>query len=201
MAKIIIICGDSGSGKSAFMRNVATQYKNLTIIKKYTTREARSDENDAIEIQGNYREEEIKKLEYNYQKNNNLYGFSKKEIDKSLRNNKHAIVIIRDLNILDKIYNDYPNIVFPFFIERPFIISERIKSLKEQGRGKEEINKILTNPLDDTKNIYYPRLNFFKDRIILNPYNKPIDNMNEQFIKLCKKYDIILNKILFQHDQ
>ncbi len=58
MNKLIVLIGDSGSGKSYLVNLVAENYEDdFSIIKKYTNRQKRSYEENAIEIKSGCSEE------------------------------------------------------------------------------------------------------------------------------------------------
>lgn len=50
---IIILVGETGSGKSFISRELLNKYPNIEIITKYTTRKSRIDEKRVFDVKGN----------------------------------------------------------------------------------------------------------------------------------------------------
>ncbi len=192
MNRLMLICGNTGAGKSTFLRGVSGKYQNIGIIKKYSTRKARTDDNGAIEIEPDCSQDFIEPFEYKYVKFGNVYAFSKKDIDKTL-NLGNGMLIIRDLAIFDQLIKDYgEGIVMPFFISRPIDIEKLGKVLKEQGRSHEEIQNRLQDLECDQTDIYNTRTRCFESRVITNLSGSLEEDMYKQFEALCNQFNVEL---------
>ena len=79
---IIVVVGETGSGKSFILRELLPNYPNIENITKYTTRKPRIDEYKVLDVKGDVPLEEIEQMEYNYTNplNNEHYGFKKKKL-------------------------------------------------------------------------------------------------------------------------
>jgi len=194
MNRLIIICGNSGSGKSTLIREFASKYENVEIIKKYTTREIRSDESNVPEVQAGCSKEFMKQFEYSYKLLGNIYGFSKLEIDNCLSSNKNPIIIIGNAEMFDVLLKEYGKIAMPIFIIRESSISELMKNFEQQKRSDKEIETRLQNINIATTDVFNPRIECFEQRIILNSIGLPKKGLDKQFKFICDKFDVDLGK-------
>lgn len=109
MARLIVVAGASGAGKT-FMLSELSEYRDDIIpIKKLTTRTHRMDEpkEESIDLIFNCSASDVKKCDYTYQYCGKQYGFEKQKIDTILKNNKNPIVIIAKCDTIAKIKRDY----------------------------------------------------------------------------------------------
>jgi guanylate kinase len=93
MARLIIVSGASGAGKS-FLLKIAEKFPlKIVPIKKLTTRKNRKNENpnETIDLKLNRSQEEVSNCDYTYPYIGNSYGFNKEDINKELNQNKSAI--------------------------------------------------------------------------------------------------------------
>lgn len=109
MNKLIILNGDSGCGKTHLIRLLMKFYRDdILVIKKYSDRDLRKGEENAIEIQAGCETAEVKSMDYVYTgKNNKVYGFSKKYIDTAFQQGKSPIVIVDDEELLIRLCQEY----------------------------------------------------------------------------------------------
>lgn len=168
MNKLIVVVGDSGSGKSHLARLSANRHKDIKIIKKYSDREIRPSEMGGVpEIQPGCSTEQVKNLEYSYvgaeEKN---YGFSKKEIDKVLEDGYNPILIAPNKNILTRLCKDYKDKICPIYIQRAMSDEDFVKELGSE-RSKEQIEARISTrwKMDD---FWRERKNLFGYRYIIN---------------------------------
>lgn len=109
MARLIVVVGASGAGKTFMLSQLANYRADIIPIKKYTTRGSRKDEPDeeSIDLKFNQDVNRIKKCNYTYRYCGNSYGIKKDEIDNVLRTDKNPIVIVASCNTVSKIKKDY----------------------------------------------------------------------------------------------
>ncbi len=165
---IIIIVGETGSGKSFISRELLSRYPNIEIITKYTTRKSRSDEKNVLDVKGDVSFEDINHMEYQYvnRLNQEHYAFKKKEIDDSLANGKIPCIDLSSEEAYLQIVKDYPNKVLLLKVV-PYLDEDSMReTFERQGRDSREFNQrkdALINPL--TSWAY----NYTNMREIINP--------------------------------
>lgn len=171
---IIVITGESGSGKSWIIRELLSKYPNIDIMKKYTTRNSRVDEDGTnIETQGNMSFEEVSKMEYTYvnSMNKELYGFKAADINNSLISGKIPCLGISDEKMYIKLSNDFPDMKLLLLKVVPYYDYDTMKeSWEKQGRTLEEFEQrkgVLENPLTDW--VYEDKYDHVR-REVVNPY-------------------------------
>lgn len=151
---IIIIVGETGSGKSFVSRELLTKYPNIEIITKYTTRKSRNDETSVHDVKGDISLEEIQNMNYQYinRLNQEHYAFKKEEIDTALAQGKIPCMDLSNEDAFLKINADYPNKVLILKVV-PYMSEEVMKeSFERQGRDSGEFEQrkdALKNPLTD----------------------------------------------------
>lgn len=146
--KIFVLMGDSGSGKTFFINNVASRYANMSVIQRQSSRKVRDGEENSIEIKAGLFEKDVKKLDYVYSIDKDLKGFFKKatytgfskdDIDKAFAQ-KHSSIVIADTDTYQRLKLDYPGRVVPIYISRNYSSEEEFEqALKKGGRSPEEI--------------------------------------------------------------
>lgn len=128
MKNIILIDGTSGIWKNDLVTYIENKLIDSTLIIKKTTRKKRAsdlkldlaflDEDEFIKIN----------FDYIYFYNNKKYGFTKSDINNALERYKNIFIIIRNMDIVKRIYNDFPNenIVTVFIYTDMYKITERL---------------------------------------------------------------------------
>lgn len=109
MARLIVVAGASGAGKT-FMLSQLTNYRSDIIpIKKITTRKPRKNEpsEESIDLIFAQEVDRIKDCKYTYHYCGNYYEIQKEDIDNVLRKDKNPIVIVANCNTITKIKKDY----------------------------------------------------------------------------------------------
>lgn len=109
MARLIVVAGASGAGKTFILTQLVNYRDDIIPIKKYTTRSARPDEpeEETIDLRLKQDTKDVKKCKYTYHYCGKFYGIKKEDIDTVLRKNKNPIVIVANCNTIDKIKQDY----------------------------------------------------------------------------------------------
>ncbi len=151
---IIIIVGETGSGKSFISRELLTKYPNIEIITKYTTRKSRVDEKKVLDVKGNMSLEEISHMDYQYinRLNQEYYALKKEDIESSLAKGKIPCLDLSSEEAYLQILNDFPKKVLLLKVV-PYLDEESMKeSFERQGRNDDEFTQrkdALINPLTD----------------------------------------------------
>lgn len=191
---IIILMGNPGSGKSYIARTIAKENTNIEVIKKYSTRPKRKDEEGGVvETEAGCTPEFIQTLEYQsvfeMRGERNLFGCSKTEIENALKKGKNPVIATTDLAFYEKILNDFPCQTHIVLIDNPiYNDDQQIEIFKKQGRDSKEIeNRIGLRTMDDVHKYDYNL------RTIVNPIQyirKFSEEENRNFIFTQLKYII-----------
>jgi len=166
---IIVVVGETGSGKSFITREILPKYPNIKIITKYTTRKSRVDEKNVMDVHGNMTEEQMENMHYRYVNpfNHQSYGFIKEEIDETLEEGMLPCLDLSSEKSYLKLRKDYPNQVLLLKII-PYFDEESMRdTFEKQGRDPlefEERKESLHKPLTDWA-FYYDNM-----REVVNPY-------------------------------
>lgn len=109
MARLIVVAGASGAGKTFMLSQLAEYRDDIIPLKKLTTRSSRVNEplEESIDLIFNCSSSDIKKCEYTYQYCGKQYGIRKSKIDEILKKNKNPIIIIAKCDTIAKIKRDY----------------------------------------------------------------------------------------------
>jgi len=188
---IIVVVGETGSGKSFILRELLPNYPNIENITKYTTRKPRIDEYKVLDVKGDVPLEEIEQMEYNYTNplNNEHYGFKKEEINSTLQKGKIPCIDLSSEDVYLNIVKDYPNKVLLLKIV-PYFDEESMKNtFEKQGRSNEEYEErkiSLQKPLTDW-NYKYDNM-----REIINPYFLRNCSREVSFNILTKRLESII---------
>lgn len=113
MARLIVVAGASGAGKTFMLSQLANYRSDIIPIKKITTRKSRKNEpsEESIDLKFAQDVNKIKKCAYTYQYCGNYYGIRKDEIDSILKKDKNPIVIVANCNTIVKIKQDYHDVL------------------------------------------------------------------------------------------
>ncbi|MDE6292525.1 MAG: hypothetical protein K2L98_02460 [Bacilli bacterium] len=166
---IIVIAGETGSGKSYLERVILPSYPNLEIVSKYTTRKPRIDENNVKDVRGGLEKEEIEAMDYHYvnRLTGESYGLKKSEIDDCLKRGKIPCVDFSDEKAYLTMLQDFPDSILILKIV-PFFDEESMKTtFDRQGRDPEEFEErkaALEEPLTEWGYKYENM------REVINPY-------------------------------
>jgi len=109
MARLVIISGASGAGKSFLLEQLSKFTGDIVPITKKTTRGPRKNEpgNMSLDLIFNCTKEEVNKCDYKYLYCESLYGISKNDIDNQLLDNKSPVVIVADCAKINEMKQDY----------------------------------------------------------------------------------------------
>lgn len=111
MARLIIVSGASGAGKTFLLENVSRFQAEVKPIKKFTTRKNRKTESkdSALDLIFGCTDEQIRKCDYKYNYCYNNYGINKEDIDEALAKNLSPMVIVASCTTIERMKRDYPN--------------------------------------------------------------------------------------------
>lgn len=169
MNKLITLTGDSGCGKTHLLKLLNnTCSGNIIVVKKYSDRDMRPGEENAIEIKPGCSTTEVKSMDYVYTgKNNKVYGFSKTDIDKAFQQGKSPIVIVNDEDLLVRLCEDYKNRICPIYMQRDVTDLDFIEELRNGGRTEKQIQERMDSR-HKNQALWRRRTNLFGYRYIVN---------------------------------
>ncbi len=196
MQKIILMVGDSGSGKD-FVMNIANMYPGISVVKRYISRGPRDGEESFSSI-FSVSVDDIKKLDYYYEgaEPGRYYGIKKSDLEEVLNNGMSPMVVCPNYKNYLEMCRDFPELVVPIFIYRGYEDSELDvwrQSLLDRGSSQEEI-EIREEKRDKYfRELYVEHTDLYASNVILNLYGltTPEDIML-QIEGLCEKNDIDL---------
>ena len=194
MNKIILLIGDSGSGKDYFL-DIINEYDSVEVVKKYISRAARTSEKNSISSIFNTSIDEIKKLDYFYEgvEKGNWYAICSSDLDRVLNSGKSPIVVCPNYENYLQMLNDYNGQVVPFFIYRGYSDDEIEKwrsSLIARGSSLHEIEEREKKRDFYFKNLYLEHYEL-GENVILNLYDITTkEDLRLQFEGLCQKNGI-----------
>lgn len=194
MNKIILLVGDSGSGKD-FVLSVANKYESIEVVKRFISRDPRDGEENSISSIFSTPIEEIKKLDYYYEgaEKGRWYGIRKSDLDKVLANGKSPMVVCPNYENMLKMLEDYSGNVVPYFIYRGYADEELEKwraSLIARGSSLTEIEAREAKRDKYFKELYVDHEEY-SSNVILNLYDVTTEeDIKLQLEGLCQKNDI-----------
>ena len=178
---IYIIFGASGSGKTTFMNLIKSNFDNVDIHEKATTRKIRRyDDDEIISIPSGIPRD---KYDYIYNQYGYEYGIEKAQIERSLSMNRCHFVICNDIEIIERIKNDYRGKVTVIFLCFDAPREELIKIQKKREISDDEID-VRLNKMEYLNQVFIENTHVF-DEVIKNKYDYPD--------KMLKQVDRIIN--------
>lgn len=173
MAKLIIVAGASGAGKSFLLEHLSETDSRLTVVKKKTTRGPRQYEHDhlknMLDLDLNCTKDELNKCEYRYLYGEHMYGVAKSQIDKVLHKGRSPVLIIRDCETIHLIKNDYPNALV-LYLQSGLSGIDLEDKLREQQRDDIEISDRMNRLKRDFED-FVKYVHIF-DHVLINYYDK-----------------------------
>lgn len=185
MNHLVVIVGGTGAGKSFLLSRVAEINKAFSpegateqelaeypycVIKKYTTRSPRLNEQDgSTDLYCNASDEDFKKCgKFVYTYGNHSYGIDCSEIDRKLANNQSPIVIVRDFRMVELLKHKY-NCVVDIYCKSALSKDDLSDVLRKNGASEDEINARMSNTVHDDNQWLYSGNKFFD--YIVNRYD------------------------------
>lgn len=113
MARLIIVAGTSGAGKTFMLSELSKYRKDIVPIKKYTTRGPRTNEpkDETIDLHLSCGPDTISSCDYIYPYDGHRYGIKRHEINEILHKKMNPIIIVANCNTISKMKKDYPNAI------------------------------------------------------------------------------------------
>lgn len=146
MSNLILIDGTSGIWKDDLVGYITEILVDSTLIMKNTTRSKRGDDL-RVDLQFVSHEKFNQcNYEYIYKYNNELYGFSKVELESALSKYKNTFLIVRNVDVIKHLCNDFidNNIIKVFVYTDAQKISKRMNV-----KGGSTISKSINQALED----------------------------------------------------
>lgn len=197
MQKIIVLIGDTGSGKDYFL-DIVKDYEEIEIVKRSISRDARELESPSISSIFSCSIDEIKKMDYYYEgaQDGCFYGINKESLLKSLASGKSPIVVLPNYNICMQLEHDFPDLIVPIFIYRGISDDEVNmweESLRNRGSSEDEIAKRKDKRSKYFLELYVKYTDYYASNVILNLFGLTTkEDLMLQFEGLCLKNDIDL---------
>lgn len=176
MGRLIIVAGASGAGKSFFLENATGLFPHIKIIKKLSTRKARSFEEEGKgDLIFNCTKSQISSCKYRYfystTSSKHFYGISKQEIDNALKGGKNPIVIVRCCTAIKLLKEDYP-LSLVIYLQSILSGQDLQKKLVELGRTDIDLQeRVARNKQDLDDYLTHFRDNIF-DEVVINNYEE-----------------------------
>jgi len=109
MARLIIVTGATGAGKSFLLEQLQRLRGEIKPIKKLTTRTPRPTEpsGTSLDLIFNCTDAQVNSCDYTYNYCGNNYGIKRNDIDRVLRSGKSPIVIVASCSTIERMKADY----------------------------------------------------------------------------------------------
>lgn len=168
MARLIVVAGASGAGKTYTGSHLINYRNDIIPVKKYATRNLRKNEpsEESIDLKFGRNISEIKECKYIYQYGEYYYGIKREEIDNVLRKDKNPLVFVNNSNLVSKMKQDYYDALILYVMgingeESKQQLIKRCDSIDINERMKRQISglndymqhmnkKLLINHYDDS---------------------------------------------------
>lgn len=200
MNKIILLVGDSGSGKD-FVLSAINGYDSIQVVKRFISRDARNGEEGSISSFFSVPIEDIQKLDYYYEgaESGKWYGICKAPLDSALNSGKSPIVVCPNYQNYLQMLQDYPDRVVSYFVYRGYDDSELEMwrdSLIARGSSLTEIEAREKVRDKYFRELYIEHYYEYSSNVILNIYGlTTLEDIRLQFEGLCEKNDIDIDFI------
>jgi len=173
---IYIIFGASGSGKTTLLDIIKSNYDNVDVHVKATTRKVRLyDDDEIVSIPLGIPTD---KYDYIYSQYGYEYGIEKAQIKKSLSLNRPHFIICNDVETVEKIKNDFRGkvtVIFLFF-NAPREVLEQIQKTRKISDDEVDVR---LNKIGYLNQVFIENPNLF-DEVIKNNYGDSPNKMIKQ---------------------
>ena len=198
MSQIVVVVGGSGAGKSFLLSKIQEINKEFnsnpdenhplndypyTVIKKYTTRSPRKNENKvAIDLHFNATDEELERCgDFVYLYGENSYGIDCNDIDEALKNGRSPIIIVRDFKTVNLLKQRYGQII-DIYCKCGLSKGDLKARLLQEGSLQDEVQVRIKNIKHDENQWLYSESDFYD--YIVNRYDS---SFIKAFISSLKK--------------
>jgi guanylate kinase len=173
MSTLIVITGGSGSGKTFLLNNVGTISKDLSVIKRKTTRTMRIQEKGSLnhDLEFGSSSESIYQSDFYYSFRNDWYGINKVSIENVLKRGKIPIFIIRRVSAILELRQAFPNKVKTILCQSGFLKNELVDYLLNKGVPFQEAQERVFGECEEQCNNEYEENHHLFDCKITNHYN------------------------------
>ena len=196
MQKIIILMGDSGSGKD-FVLECIKDYEGIEIIKRSTNRSQRQNEDTSLSSIFDVPVEDIKKMAFHYEgvTPGNYYGVNSQDVTEALLSGRSPIFIFCDyvnFLIISNTYACFGVEVVPIFIYRDINDVDWEQSLLDRGSNQSEVDDRKSKRTVYLGKLYSEHIaSSVGENVILNVDGLTTrDDIRKQFEAICKKNSI-----------
>lgn len=197
MQKIIVLIGDTGSGKDYFL-SLVDRYDEIFVVQRHISRNPREGEEPSLSSIFSCSVDEVKNMDYYYEgaEVGNYYGVNQKDIVSVLKDGKSPIVTLPNYEVCMQLEDDFKGLIVPIFIYRG-ISDEELElwqeSLRQRGSSEEEIKNREDKRFKYFEELYVRYTDYFASNVILNLYGLTTEeDLLLQFEGICIKNDIDL---------
>lgn len=201
MNKLITLTGDSGCGKTHLMRLLMKFHEDdILVIKKYSDRDLRPGEENAIEIKPGCKRAYVESMDYVYTgKNNKVYAFPKRGIVNAFKQGKNPIVIVDDEELLIRLCREYEGRICPIYMQRDVTDLDFMEELRKGGRTESQIRERMESRYK-SQALWRRRANLFGYRYIINAPFMNDEKLLQWFQLIAEENNIDMNRIKTESD-
>ena len=179
---MVLIIGGSGVGKTYILQNIDKIGDRYEVVKKYTTRKARKneDQNDTIDLYLNCSKEEVCACEYSYKYREEWYGFNKRDIEVILNRNHVPLFVVRRMDTICRLKKEYPESKV-LLCKSGLNKQELFEYLLKKGNSVQDLEKRLDEKYEVESRLEYEQYSDLIDYCVTNNY----DEKFLEEIKIC----------------
>ncbi len=178
---ILIIFGASGSGKSTLIREIESMGTTVSIHCKGTDRQSR--QYDGVEIKC-LPEILADDYDYIYAQYGHKYGIQKKQIDESIIQGKHHIIICNDIKTIEDIKQNYGHRVRVIFLRFDAPRNTLLSIQRARNISDDEVN-LRIQKIHILNQTFVDRSELF-DHVIINKFDTRSGQMLDQLIRIIE---------------
>ena len=143
MARLFIVAGASGAGKSFLLQTATNLVPAIAPIRKLTTRSPREFESsavrDALDLDFGHGERTVRSCDFFYIYGEDWYGIRVEDIESAFDSGRHPMVIVRNADAIRRLKARYPDAVV-LWLQSGLSGGDLESRLRAQGRPDIEIS-------------------------------------------------------------
>lgn len=207
MARLIIISGASGAGKSFLLEQLSKFMGDIIPITKKTTRSPRKNEpkERSLDLIFNCTKEVVNECNYKYLYCESLYGILKQDIDDVLSNNKSPVVIVADCAKIKEMKQDYKTALVIYV--QNILSGDQLKIHLEKYMDPLDVEKRLERQKNSFKDFITHITNKIFDYVLINDFSEAFISQiqyiydNEISNGIDSNYIFVIMSFDYKHDE